>query len=426
MAKEAKGFGLNDYDIKDSTYDVNKKQNQSEEDAIFLDIMGDDSIPLAQLAKSTSSKINKTRKSELFKAYKALHKTFGFQRGIPAKEKSIFYELLSTMLTAGIPLIQSVKVFTEQTQHKYFKKVTQSIAYQLEKGQSLSQAMGDYPKIFDEAETGMIESAEATGRLNEVLQRLSIEIENAILIRSKVKSAMIYPAIVFLFVIAALYGMLRFVIPQISGLFTETGLDLPGITVFLVNASNFVVNNSISILIGFLIILLSIYGLAKTPFGKKMFHSLFLKLPVLGDFQKAINQATFSRSISNLLAAGVSIVQAVEITARSIKNVIYKNKIELIAKDVSQGIGLADSIQDSPYFSNLMVSMIGVGEKTAQLDELSSKVADYYESKVENMAENFAKLIQPFIIAIVGGMVAVVVLSIMLPMTRLLGGIEAL
>jgi type IV pilus assembly protein PilC len=147
---------------------------------------------------------------------------------------------------------------------------------------------------------------------------------------------------------------------------------------------------------------------------------------VLSDFLKAIYQSVFARSISNLLNSGVSIVDAVNITARAINNVVYKDKIKLIAKDVAQGITISESIQDSPYFSNLTTSMLAVGEKTAQVDELSRKIAEYYEAKTANMADNFSKLIQPFIIALVGGLVGAIVLAIMLPMTKLLSGIDSL
>lgn len=428
MSKKASGFGLKDYEERNNTFVVESQAEQlSDEDAILLDIIGEEAVPLAQAQKrAVDKKLKKTKKVDLYKAYRKLHATFSIKRKVPLKEKAIFYELVSTMLDAGIPLIQAVKVFTEQTTHKYFKKVTQAITYQIEKGQSLSQAVREYKHIFDESEAGMIEAAEATGRLSTVLARQSVEIESSIELRAKIRSAMIYPIIVFAFVILTLYGMLRFVIPQMSELFTSTNLDLPGLTKFLIAASDFVVENGLLVIAGAAVIAVAIWMFGVTPMGKYMYHSLVLKLPVLGDFQKAINQSRFARSLSNLLGSGVSVVTAVEITSRAVRNEVYRRRINLIAKDVSQGIPIAESIQDSKYFSNLMVSMISVGERTAQIDELTQKTAEYYESKVRYMADNFAKLIQPFIILIVGSMVGIVVLSIMLPMTKLIGGIEAL
>jgi type IV pilus assembly protein PilC len=428
MSKKASGFGLKDYEARNNTFVVeNNAKEKSDEETILLDIIGEDAVPLAEAKrKQIQKKISKTKKIDLYKAYQKMHATFSFKRRVPLKEKAIFYELTATMLDAGIPLIQAVKVFTEQTTHKYFRKVSQAITYQIEKGQSLSQAMREYKHIFTEAEAGMIEAAEATGRLASVMLRQSEEIEASIELRAKIRSAMIYPVIVFAFVILTLYGMLRYVIPQMSALFESTGLELPALTSFLISASDFVVENGVLVVAGFVVLMIALWMFGVTPLGKYVYHSLILKLPVLGVFQKAINQSRFARSLSNLLGAGVSVVTAVEITSRAVTNEIYKRKINLIAKDVSQGIPIAESIQDSKYFSNLMVSMISVGERTAQIDELTKKTAEYYESKVGYMADNFAKLIQPFIILIVGSMVGVVVLSIMLPMTKLIGGIEAL
>ncbi len=423
--KQAKGFSLAELDQAENTFSVDTKgqKAQSPEEAIVLEILGDSTTPMLAGAKSSK---NKSAKVDFYKAYQKINSAFVFKRGVPVAEKGVFYELLGTMLAAGISVVQAVRVFSDQTNHKYFKTVTQAISYQLEKGQSLSDALLNYKYIFSEAEIGIIKSGEVTGRLNEVLKRLSVEIVNSVALNRKIRSAMIYPGIVVLFVIGAIYAMLRFVIPQMTTLFESTGLELPAITKFLVAASNYVVNNSFLVVGGFFAFIAGFYFFYRSFLGKQIFHRLFLHIPVIADFLKAIYQARFARSLSNLLNAGVSIVDAVTITARSITNVVYQSKINLIAKDVSQGITISESIQDSEYFSNLTTSMIAVGEKTAQLDELTRKIAEYYDAKSANMAENFSTLIQPFIIAIVGSLVGTVVLAIMLPMTKLIGGIDAL
>lgn len=427
MVKQAKDFGLLDFDSKSTTFDVNPSQDspESAEEAIVLDIIGDDSATLAAGASQIRTKKNPD-KVRFVKAYQKLHKAFSIQRKVPLDEKAVFYELMSTMIAAGVPLISAVRVYADQASNRYFKKITEAISYQLEKGQSLSEAMSEYKRIFSEAELGIVQAAEATGRLNEALLRLARQSEDALALQSKIKSALIYPVIVVIFVIGAVYAMLNFVIPQISDLFIQSGLELPFLTRFLISASDFVVNNTILIATFTTAVIFLISAFARTSPGKRIFHTLYLRLPVLKDFQRAIYQARFARSMANLLNSGVSIVQACEITARSLNNVVYQNKVRLIGKDVARGISMAESMQDSPYFANLTVSMFAVGERTAQLDELAAKTADYFEAKVSTMAGNFSKLIQPFIIAIVGAMVGVVVLSIMLPMTELLGGIEGL
>lgn len=421
--KQAKGFSLHDLDEQGSTFAVEKPAIE-DTDAIFLDIISDDLIPVTTASQYQAQR--KINKIDFYKSYQKLHSKFSFGRRIPLKEKSLFFELVGTMLTAGIPVVQALRVFTEQTKVKYFKTVAAAISYQLEKGQKLSEALKEYPKSFDEAEVGMISSGEATGRLNEVLKRLAHEINDTIELRSKIKSAMIYPVIVIIFVVLAVYAMLRFVIPQMLQLFTSTGLELPAVTKILIKMSDFVVNKGgMLFIVTFGVIIFTIM-FVQSDLGKQVFHRLFLKIPIISDFLKAIYQAKFARSISNLLNAGVAIVEAVKITANSVSNVVYKEKINAIAKDVAQGITISESIQDSNYFSNLTVSMMSVGEKTAQVDELAKKIAEYYELKAATMADNFSKLIQPFIILIVGGLVGVVILAIMLPMTELLSGIDSL
>ena len=427
MSKLAKDFGLQDFDDKDVAFNVTETQDapETEEEAIVLDIIGDDSATLAagNAHKKSDKKLDRVK---FLKAYQKLHAAFSIQRKVPLDEKAIFYELMATMISAGVPLISAVRVYADQATHRYFKKITEAISYQLEKGQSLSEAMTEYKKIFSEAEIGIIEAAEATGRLNEVLLRLAKQAEDSLALRSKIRSAMIYPAIVIVFVVGAVYAMLTYVIPQISTLFTQSGLELPFLTQFLITASDFVVNNGALVLLGTVVAIFLLASFSKTTHGKRIFHTMYLRLPVLKDFQRSIYQARFARSISNMLNSGVSIVEACNITARSLNNVVYQKKVRLIGKDVSRGIQMAESMQDSPYFSNLMVSMFAVGERTAQLDDLAAKTADYYEAKVATMATNFSKIIQPFIIAVVGGMVGIVVLAVMLPMTELLGGIEGL
>ena len=422
--KQAKGFSLKEIDTKGSTFEMVQDNSEKDKDAIYLDIISDDLIPVATASRyHTQQQINKV---DFYKAYQKLHSVFIFSKHIPLKEKSLFFELVGTMLTAGIPVIQAIRVFSEQTKVKYFKTVASALSYQLEKGQKLSDALKEYPKNFSEAEIGMIASGEATGRLNEVLKRLSHEISDSLELRSKIKSALIYPITVIIFVMLAVYAMLRFVIPQMVQLFTSTKLELPAVTKLLIKLSDFVVNQSGIIFMILVVVIGGVVTFVQSDLGKQIFHRLFLTIPVVSEFLKSIYQARFARSISNLLSSGVSIVEAVKITANSISNVVYKDKINSIAKDVSQGITISESIQDSKYFSNLTVSMMSVGEKTAQVDELAKKIAEYYELKAANMAENFSKLIQPFIILIVGGLVGAVILAIMLPMTELLSGIDSL
>lgn len=424
--KQAKDFSLKELTNR-NTYDLKENQgnssvsSKSTSDEIFLEIIDDDSVAPAQLRVSKANQANSVLKDKF-----GLDLDSILKRGVPLKDKSVFYELIATMLTAGISIIQSIKIFSDQTTNKYFQKITREIAQKLESGKSFSESLLEYKHIFSESEIGMISSGEVTGKLNEVLQRLSVELEEGVELRSKIRSALIYPVIVFVFVILTVYAMLRFVIPEIKDLFATTGLELPAVTQFLITVSDIVINNSLAV--GFIMLLVAVFVLVTYSRTKTRYyyHQAFLKIPVLKDFLSYINQAKFARSMSNLMNAGVSVITSLQITSKGLSNLVYKERVYLTSKDVSQGITISESLQDSPIFSGLTINMISIGEKTAQIDELTAKVAKYYDMKTKEMADNFSKLIQPFIILFVGSLVGVVVLAIMLPMTSLLGGIDSL
>lgn len=422
--KKSKDFSLKEATSR-NTFSIdglsNSENQKSNSDEIYLEIIDDQELASGLLKDKKSSQTE-----DFLKAKLGIDINKFLKRGIPIKEKSIFYELISTMLTAGISIIQAIKIFSDQTTNKYFKKVTQEVAQKLETGKSFSEALQEYPHIFSESETGMVSSGEVTGKLNEVLQRLSKELEEGVEIRAKIRSALIYPVIVFVFVILTVYAMLRFVIPQIKELFATTGLDLPAITEFLIAVSDIVINNSLLTGIALLVFTVFVIASYSNPKGRYYYHQLFLKIPVLKDFLHYINQAKFSRNISNLLNAGVSVIDSLVITSKGLSNLVYRERVYLTSKDVAQGITISESLQDSPLFSGLTINMIAIGERTAQIDDLTAKIAKYYDMKTKEMAENFSKLIQPFIILFVGTLVGVVVLAIMLPMTELLSGIDSL
>jgi type IV pilus assembly protein PilC len=444
MTKKAKNFTFTEIspdetfnlDQKNKSKDVEAKEAQvkidnlasgkgADEEVLRLDIDAVDLIKLEKIATASQEKVTKSKSAYLL-AYQKLNSSFSFGHFVPIREKQTFYELISVMLESGIPILKAIKVYADQTTHAYFKKVCQAIAYQLEKGQKFSEALGEYRNVFTESEQGVIEASEATGRLADSLKRLGVEVEKAATLKAKLKGALIYPAVVLVFVLITLFVLLRFVIPQISQLFLDTGLELPLLTRVVIAASQFLVNNGFLVLLlvfGFVLANLGLYKVRKVRY---YYHYFFLHLPTFGQFQKDYAQASFARSLANLIASGVGIVASIEITAKTIGNLVYQDRIKLLAKDVSNGIGIGDSLEHSPYFSDMLVSMITVGEQTAQIDTIAAKLANYYTEKVNNSAENLTKLLQPLIIGVVGGIVGLIVLAIMLPLSQIIGNIGSL
>lgn len=434
--KQAKGFGLNEIDEsnafklgEDRESDpqvararIEQLTGEGDEETIRLDI---DNVDLVKLQASKPETKKKTKKSAKYLSYKKLHKVFKFKRGIAVREKQNFYELLGVMIEAGISINQALSIYLNQTNDKYFRQVCQSLTWQIEKGQSFSQSLGDFPQIFSESERGIIMAAEVSGRLVESLKRLAIDVEKQADLRRKIVGALLYPAIVMIFVIGTVFVLLNYVIPEINALFENVNSELPWITKLVINASDFVVANTVLIISGFLLLIglcIFLYSLKPVKF---FCHYIALKLPVIGEFQSNLAQAGFASSIANLVASGVRIVQAIQITANSLKNMVYRKQVRLLAKDVENGIQIGDSLKNSPYFSDMLVSMISVGERTAQLDNIAAKLDKYYTERVSYMADNLTKLLQPFVIAVVGSIVGLIVLAIMLPMSELINSIGA-
>jgi len=332
----------------------------------------------------------------------------------------VFFRLLSTMVDAGIPLIQSLKTLAEQNRKnpKFFNTLNE-MADSIEAGESLSGAMEHYRSIFSEAETGMIRSGEVSGHLNKILRQLAGELEKSAALVSKVKGALTYPVVIIFILFAVLYLMMVMVIPQMSTLFDQAGTKLPTLTQVVISISDFLLNNSIYILGG----LAAFFGIfilwTKTKNGKYQWHFLLLKFPLFGSLIEKATLARFSRTFSNLLASGVPIVQSLNIIGNATKNEVYKRKFKLAADDIKSGIPLAETLRNTKYFPTLFVNMLEVGEQTAQLESICVKVADFYEEEVDTTVKSLTKILEPIVIVFVGVAVGGLVAAIMLPIMSL-------
>lgn len=335
------------------------------------------------------------------------------------KNKSNFYHLLGVMLNSGIPMITSLRSLYEQETNSRFRLVIGEIKENIEGGKKFSQAMLDYPDIFTEQEVGMVQAGEESGKVVQVLDMLAKSTEKSHVIKSKVKSAMMYPAAIFGLLIVVVIAMMVFVIPKLTDLFTSTGSQLPLITRVVVGISNFMINHGIlaSLLIVFMIFMLMIFK--KTDTGKMAFDKAKINLPILGTLFKKVYLARFAMTLSNLLDSGISIVRAFEITANSVGNEVYRKRLMLAREDLKQGIPIAENLMSSDLFPPMLISMIDVGEKTAQLGEIMEKVSDFYEQEVDTSVEGLSKLLEPIILITIGITVGGVVAAIMLPIMQL-------
>lgn len=392
------------------------------EEPIQLNISG--LVPASVLATGKHRKFfNLAKVKGWYAKFDEAIRSMGKPKG---RDIAMFFRLLSVMLNAGIPLIKSLDVIADQTMNRMLKRTIYETARTIERGGTLSGALGNFTKLFSETQVGMVRSGEASGQLNRILQELSTEVEKIESMKKKMKGALIYPAFIVSILILVVSGMLVFVVPKIAEIFTGAGQELPLITRIVIKASHVLRQNGIYIL--FLVILAGIgisYG-RKAPATKRYFDEAILHIPIFGSLIQKYILARFTRTLSNLIRSGIPIIETLQIDSKALGNEIYRERVLLAAEDLSRGIPLAESLKDSPLFPPLLVQMIAVGEQTAQLDSVSQKVADYYEEEVDITVGSFTKILEPIIIVMVGASVGVIVAAIMLPMIKLISVAQAL
>lgn len=356
----------------------------------------------------------------IFRVYHKINNFFLENSSVKLKEKATFFHLLGVMINAGIPMIKSLKSLESQSEKSpRLKIVIKQLKDDIESGTSLSAAMLPFEKIFTEAEVGMVESGEASGQLSKVLENIGKDVEKAHTIKSKVKSAMMYPVVIFCLLIAVVAVMMVYVVPKLTELFNSVQGELPLITKIVVGLSDFLRANGLFIIASILGVVLGLVLFKKTDTGRYAFDKFKISIPIFGKLFKMSYLSRFARSLSNLLDSNVSIVKTLEITANSIGNEVYRKRLMLSVEDIKQGIPLAENLTSSDLFPPMLVNMIDVGEKTAQLDEITAKVASFYEEEVDTAVAGISKVIEPVMLIFIGLTVGTVVAAIMLPIMKL-------
>jgi type IV pilus assembly protein PilC len=360
------------------------------------------------------------KKSGVLEWYRIANEFVMGLSGVKLQEKVTFYQLLAVMINAGVPIIRSLYVLSDQTKNIHFKKIIRALAQKMEEGSSFSQSMKDYPKVFDDAEIGMIASGEASGNLNDILKDIAKQKENGSRIVSKVKGAMMYPAAIVLIMIVALFLMLTMVVPKLSALFAEGGSDLPLTTQILITGSDVAQTYWYLVALAAAAIAIGFVAFRRSKKGKYSTDLALLYLPVFGKLVRQLMIARFTRMLASLMDAGLPIVKALEINANALGNEVYKKRVMFASQDVAQGIPLGENLTNNEFlFPPMVASMILVGEQTANLSEVATKIADYYESEVDTAVSSLSKLMEPVILVVMGGAVGFIVAAIMQPIMSL-------
>jgi type IV pilus assembly protein PilC len=341
-------------------------------------------------------------------------------KAVAAKNLAIFTRQFSVMIDAGLPLVQCLEILGNQEEDKNFSAVILSTRAEVESGASLADAMRKHPKAFDDLFTNMIAAGEAGGILDTILKRLAVYIEKAVKLKGQVKSAMIYPVAVICIAALVVGVILWKVIPTFANLFAGLGAELPLPTRVVIALSNNLVRFGPFVLLGLAALAYGFKAYYGTVGGRKTIDAISLKLPVLGQLLRKIAVARFCRTLSTLLASGVSILEALDITARTSGNAVVEDAILTTRMSIERGETIAEPLRKTAVFPSMVVQMIGVGEATGALDTMLAKIADFYEEEVDVAVAGLLTLLEPIMIAFLGGVVGGIVIAMYLPIFDLI------
>jgi type IV pilus assembly protein PilC len=340
---------------------------------------------------------------------------------VKPKTLQIFSRQFATMIEAGLNVVSSLVILEEQTDDEYFAMVVKELRADVEGGLLLSQAMSRHPKIFSRLYVSMVEAGEAAGILDQVLDRVAFQIEKDTQIRRRVKGAMMYPTMVLIFATLVLCGLLMFLVPVFVKIFGQLGGKLPTLTQYVVGASNFLRHDWYII---FPVVLASIWGVRRfkrTDPGRRLWDRIKLRIPMrIGDTVLKVTMARFSRTLSTLVAAGVDIIKALEITGQTAGNWVVEDALAGVRAKVHQGIPIAQPLIENDVFPPMVSQMVKIGEETGELEKMLAKIADFYEDEVDSAISTLTSIIEPLMMIMVGAMVGVIVISMYLPMFKML------
>jgi type IV pilus assembly protein PilC len=341
-------------------------------------------------------------------------------KSVPAKNLAVFTRQFSVMIDAGLPLVQCLDILGNQEEHKYFQQVILQTRTDVEGGQALAEAMKRHPRVFDALYTNMIAAGEAGGILDTILKRLAVYIEKAVKLKGQVQSAMIYPIAVIVIAGAVVGVILWKVIPTFASLFAGLGAELPLPTRIVIALSNNLIR-----FMPFLIVLFfgGSYALRQyyaTEKGRRVVDGALLKVPILGAILRKIAVARFCRTLSTLMASGVPILDGLDITARTSGNAIIEDAIQVTRKSIERGETISAPLKETGVFPGMVVQMISVGEATGALDNMLAKIADFYEEEVDTAVAGMLTLLEPVMIAFLGGVVGGIVIAMYLPIFGLI------
>jgi type IV pilus assembly protein PilC len=359
------------------------------------------------------------------KKSKSAGKFFDMFQSVPLKEKMIFARNLSIMVASGLTVSRAISNLALQTQNKTFKKILLDIFDEVQNGKFLSEGLAKYTNVFGELFINMVRVGETAGNLDEVLKIVAVQLEKEHNLKSKVKGAMVYPAVILVVMFVIGIIMLMFVLPKLMGVFKDMDAQLPPMTQFVVNLSDALRNHGLLVGGGFVILVLFLQYFLRQKAGKKALSWASLKFPLFSPLVKQMNCARFARIYSSLLKSGVGAVEALQIISRTLTNYYYQQALLGSVEDIQKGVSLSKILGDHPEIFPILVSQIvQVGEETGKTETVLLQLAEFYEEEVDQITKNMSSIIEPLLMVVIGGAVGFFAIAMLQPMYSLLDNIK--
>jgi type IV pilus assembly protein PilC len=341
--------------------------------------------------------------------------TFGSGK-VKVKDIAVFFRQFSVMIDAGLPLVQCLEILAANQENPAFQKTLTGVRTTVEGGATLANAMRQYPVVFDDLTTNMIEAGETGGILDIILQRLATYVEKAVRLKAAVKSALIYPVAVVSMAFLIVGALLKWVVPIFANLFAGLGVNLPLPTRIVVGLSGFVQSFWWIFGVGSFAIYYGLKQVRKTPSGRYYFDKALLYIPVMGTLLRKIAVGRFTRTLGTLITSGVPILEGLSITARTSGNAVLEEALMKVRKAIEEGRTIVDPLRECGVFPNMVTQMIGVGEATGAMDSMLQKIADFYEEEVDAATKDMLAMLEPVIIGLLGVMIGGIVISLYMPL----------
>ncbi|MCX6811588.1 MAG: type II secretion system F family protein [Candidatus Berkelbacteria bacterium] len=403
-------MGTFNYKARDEEGKQIEGKIEAKDEASAISLLQDQKLFITSLSKTTGIKT--------FSGFSS------FFNKVPLKEKIMFTTQMAVMVKSGLPILEAVKTVEAQTQNKNMSRVLDEVIKDISSGLSFSKALSKHPEVFNETYVKILESGEKSGRLDKVLLKLSKDLDKDYDLVGKIRSALMYPAFILIVLIVVMIVVLVYVIPQLKTIFNDVGVQLPLLTRMIVAISDFMVKFWWLLLIIIIIFVILLRRYLKTDKGSYAFDKLKLKTPVLKQVMLNIYMSRFTRTLSSLVSAGIPMIDVLNTTKGVIGSSVFEKEVEKIIVQVESGSSVSKAMKDSPYFPPVVTSLVAVGEKSGKTDYILKNLSRFLEKEVDNTVRNLTSLLEPVIMVVLGVGIAIVIISVIMPIYGLVQVIQ--